>query len=67
MIAQAGVSLVLVTLMVEAMPTDATWPTQLRDLLVGAIVVNQLIGPIGFRFALFRTGEARASVRQSGW
>ncbi|MAE62071.1 MAG: hypothetical protein CMJ49_12025 [Planctomycetaceae bacterium] len=65
MIAQAGVSLVLVTLLVDAMPSDLAWPRPLRDTLVGAIVVNQLIGPIGFRHALFRTREASAAGRDA--
>lgn len=65
MIPQAGVSLVLVTIIADTFGDDWQWATPLKNVLLGAIIINQLIGPIGFRFALFRSGEiGRAEKRQ---
>lgn len=57
-IGQAGVSLGLAAVVKKAIPgVGAT----VSDLVVGAIVINQLVGPLLFRWALLRSGEG---VRQ---
>jgi len=53
-IGQAGVSLGLATLARRAFPEVGG---MIADLIVGAIVFNQLVGPIWFRFTLLKTGE----------
>jgi len=58
MIPQAGVTLVLITL-VERAFVDFGWGAELAALLLGMLVVHELIGPFGFRHALFSTGEAK--------
>ena len=55
-IAQAGVSLGLAQMLLDRFPE---WGGSLRTLIIAVIAINQLIGPIGFRFALIRTKEAR--------
>jgi Kef-type K+ transport system membrane component KefB len=55
-IGQAGVSLGLATL---ARKTFGEVGATLSDLVVGGIVINQLVGPILFRFSLLKTGEGR--------
>lgn len=62
MVSQAGVSLVLVTLIADKFAYD--WASPLRDVLVGAILVNQLVGPMLFRHALMKSGEASARQRR---
>ncbi len=53
---QAGVSLGLAALLRARLPEVGAVAA---DLIVGAIVVNQIVGPVAFRWALQRTGEAR--------
>ena len=57
LIPQAGVSLVLVEIIGRGF-ADMTWSVQLTSVLLSMIVLQQLLGPIGLRFALIRTGEA---------
>ncbi len=59
MISQAGVSLVLVTVISEAFSHTA-WAAPVREVLIGAIFINQLFGPILFRHGLLTTGEGTA-------
>lgn len=59
LIPQAGVSLVLVAMIGQAFE-DLPWAAPLVSVLVGMIVCNEMLGPVGFRWALFRAGEARA-------
>ncbi len=66
MISQAGVSLVLVTLIVDGFP-DSNWAVPLKTAMVGAIFINQLIGPVCFRYGLVVTdevGKAEVSPRR---
>ncbi|MBW2713091.1 MAG: cation:proton antiporter, partial [Deltaproteobacteria bacterium] len=56
MVSQAGVSLVLVTVISEAF-SHTDWAAPLREVLIGAIFINQLFGPIMFRHGLLATGE----------
>lgn len=58
MISQAGVSLLLVTLITEKFE-DTTWAEPLKQVLIGTIFINQIIGPFGFRHALLASGEGR--------
>ncbi len=53
-IGQAGISLGLAVLVRVNFPGPGA---ELANLVVGAIVINQIIGPIAFRWALIRTGE----------
>ncbi len=59
MIPQAGVSLVLVIVLEKTFP-DTTWAPMARDMLIGMIVVHELLGPVGMRYALIKSGEAGA-------
>ncbi len=51
---QAGVSLGFATLIAAQVPGIGS---QLRELIVAAVVVNQLIGPVLFKHALAKAGE----------
>ncbi len=57
---QAGVSLGLATMIPKRFPGAGD---SLFTLLLAVIVINQLIGPIAFKFALGKTGEARTRKR----
>jgi len=54
-VAQAGVSLGLATVLLRVFPE---WGAPLQTLIIAMVAINQLIGPIGFRFALIRSREA---------
>lgn len=60
LIPQAGVSLVLVALLMNTFAA-LPWSTSISSLLIGMIVINELLGPIGFRHALLKSGEATRS------
>ena len=53
---QAGVAIALAVLVLNDFPP---WGRVLGTVLLGSIVVNELIGPVAFRFALARAGEIR--------
>ncbi len=55
-ITQAGVSLGLTAIVAKRFPE---WGTTFATLVVAVIAVNQFIGPIAFKAALRRVGEAR--------
>ncbi len=57
MIPQAGVSLVLVIIIEKTFP-QSEWAPKVRDMLIGMIVVHELLGPVGLRYALIKSGEA---------
>ncbi|MEX2670794.1 MAG: cation:proton antiporter [Phycisphaeraceae bacterium] len=57
LIPQAGVSLVLVALIGRNFE-DLAWGLELTSMLIGMIVIHELLGPIGLRLALIRSGEA---------
>lgn len=57
LIPQAGVSLALVAL-VSRNFADMPWGVELASMLIGMIVIHELLGPIGLRYALIRSGEA---------
>lgn len=53
---QAGVAIALAVLVLNDFPP---WGRVLGTILLGSIVVNELIGPVLFRFALAKAGEIR--------
>ncbi len=59
MIPQAGVTLVLITLISKAFEADFGWGRELASILIAMLVVHETLGPIGFRWALVRSGETR--------
>lgn len=56
MIPQAGVVLVLITLIGRSFGAY-DWGRDLANLLIGMLIIHELLGPIGFRYALVSTGE----------
>jgi hypothetical protein len=57
-LSQAGVTLALATLVARAFPT---WGAEIQVIIVAMIALHELIGPIGFQYALRRAGEAGAA------
>jgi len=57
-ITQAGVSLGLAGIVMRSFPE---WGAALSTAIVAIVALNQIIGPIAFKFALGGVGEARAS------
>ncbi len=57
-ITQAGVSLGLAGIILRSFPE---WGAALSTTIVAVIALNQIIGPIAFKYALGAVGEARAS------
>jgi hypothetical protein len=63
-ITQAGVSLGLAGIVVRSFPE---WGGALSTLIVAIVALNQIIGPIAFKYALGQVGEAGVSrVRRTG-
>jgi Kef-type K+ transport system membrane component KefB len=60
-IAQAGVSLGLAGLLAKAFPE---WGPAAAVTVVAAISINQVIGPVTFKYALDRVGESKAARRR---
>jgi len=56
-LAQAGVSLGFAKLVGAAFP-DETFGAQLEGIIIGAIVLNEIAGPIIFKWGLTKSGEA---------
>jgi Kef-type K+ transport system membrane component KefB len=56
-IGQAGVSLGLASIVRNLLPSIGPI---IADLIVGAIIFNQIFGPIIFRWALIKTGEGKS-------
>ena len=61
-VTQAGVSIALAGQLANAF---GDWGRQLGTLLVAAIAINQIIGPVAFKFSLERVGETRRMRRQA--
>ena len=53
-ISQAGVTLALSTIVARTFPT---WGTDVQALIIAMIAIHELVGPIGFQWALRRAGE----------
>jgi Kef-type K+ transport system membrane component KefB len=60
-ITQAGLSIALATQLASSF---GEWGRQLGTLLIAAIAVNQILGPVAFKIALEKVGETR-KVRQA--
>ena len=60
-ITQAGVSIGLASLIPRRFPEEGE---ALFTLLLAVIVINQIVGPIAFKFALERSGESRIVKQQ---
>jgi Kef-type K+ transport system membrane component KefB len=59
-VSQAGITLALSTLVARAFPT---WGAEIAVIVVAMIALHELVGPIGFQYALRRSGEAGAATR----
>ena len=59
-ITQAGVSLGLLAEVVRRFPEIGV---PIQTILIASITLNQVIGPIAFKYALFKVGEARAQKK----
>lgn len=59
-ITQAGVSLGLLAEVVRRLPEVGT---AIQTILIATITLNQLIGPVAFKYALFRAGEIKAKKK----
>jgi Kef-type K+ transport system membrane component KefB len=60
-VTQAGVSLGLAGIVMSRFPD---WGAALATTIVAIIALDQLIGPIAFKYALGKVGEARATPRR---
>ncbi len=56
-LAQAGVTLGLASIVARKFPD---WGPDVKMIALALIAVNQIVGPVGFRFAILRSGESRA-------
>ncbi|PTN10259.1 cation:proton antiporter [Mangrovibacterium marinum] len=59
-VTQAGVSLALVMVISNSFPA---WGSQLATIIVAVVIVNQLVGPPLFKWAIKRVGENRNQPR----
>ena len=59
-ITQAGVSLGLLVEVVRRFPDIGT---HIQTILIAAITINQIIGPVAFKYALNKVGESNIKVR----
>jgi len=62
-ISQAGVTLALSTIVARTFPS---WGGEVQALIIAMIAIHELVGPIGFQFALRRAGEVRALPDEPG-
>ena len=60
-ITQAGVSLGLAGILIDRFPD---WGAAFATTIVAIIAIDQLIGPIAFKYALDKVGEARTTPRR---
>lgn len=61
-ISQAGVTLALSAIVAREFPT---WGGEIQVLIVAMIALHEFVGPIGFQFALRRSGECNKAARVS--
>lgn len=57
-ISQAGVTVALSTIVARTFPT---WGVEVQAVIISMIAIHELVGPIGFQFALKRAGEIGAA------
>lgn len=66
-VSQAGVTLALSTIVARTFPD---WGLDIQAVIIAMIAIHELVGPIGFQYALKRAGEvgavARAAVVEPG-
>jgi Kef-type K+ transport system membrane component KefB len=53
---QAGVELVMASIVATSFPG---WGEQMRTLVLAVVAINLVAGPVGFRFALVKSGEGK--------
>jgi Kef-type K+ transport system membrane component KefB len=58
LVSQAGVAIGLATVVAQAYPVRGA---ELRNVFLGVMAINQVFGPILFRYALVRSGEVAAA------
>lgn len=56
-VSQAGVTLALSTIVARTFPT---WGGEIQAIIIAMIAIHELLGPIGFQYALRRAGEVPA-------
>lgn len=61
-VTQAGVSIALASQLATAF---GDWGRQLGTLLVAAIAINQIVGPVAFKYSLEKVGETRRARRKA--
>jgi hypothetical protein len=61
-IAQAGVTLGLASIIARRFPG---WGDEVRSIALAMIALNQLLGPVAFRWALVRAGESRPEAESA--
>ncbi len=59
---QAGVALGMASLVAVSFPG---WGDNVRTLVLAVVAINQVVGPIGFRYALVKSGEAENQDNRS--
>lgn len=59
-ISQAGVTLALSTIVARSFPT---WGLEIQAMIIAMIAIHELVGPIGFQYALKRAGEVGKAQR----
>lgn len=58
LISQAGVTLALATIVARTFPD---WGAEIQAVIIAMIAIHELVGPIGFQYALRRAGEVGAA------
>ena len=56
-VSQAGVTLALATIVARTFPS---WGMEIQAIIIAMIAIHELIGPIGFQYALKKAGETGA-------
>lgn len=62
-VSQAGVTLALSTIVARTFPD---WGMDVQAIIIAMIAIHELVGPIGFQFALKKAGEIGAARRGDG-
>ena len=62
-VSQAGVTLALSTIVARTFPD---WGMEIQAVIIAMIAIHELVGPVGFQFALKRAGEIGAARSHAG-
>ncbi|MCK5222420.1 MAG: potassium transporter TrkA, partial [Candidatus Aminicenantes bacterium] len=62
-ITQAGISLGLLSEVLRRFPETGV---HIQAILIATITLNQIIGPIGFKYGLYRAGETFLNRKERG-